>query len=181
MGTAVASRDHSSHRRTGVHSMACFRRGSRIERGATFLLSTVVTGLFVAALWRWSRNPSTDENRAVLAGLILAPLVVAILFHLKESRLFARRRTAARRLPDPPGRIRVVDDGGECPHSIASETAHPGLTDFHVWLCLRRHRLVDAQRARGGPWRRARDVPDDGPRGSGHRQWARWCLPGPRG
>jgi hypothetical protein len=73
-------------------------------------LSSAVTTVFAVALWRWAVS-ATEDNRVTLGGLLLAPLVVALVFHLKESRLLAPRGSPLRRSTPPPGRIRVVDDG----------------------------------------------------------------------
>ena len=88
-----------------------FARSGRLERGMTFLLSAGVCSLFASALWRSTMMPSADANRTTLSGLVLAPLLVALVFHLKTSRLLAKRETPLRQLSEPPGRIRVIDDG----------------------------------------------------------------------
>ena len=87
-----------------------FARGGRAERALTFLLSSAVTGLFAVALWRWA-IAAADDNRVTLSGLLLAPLVAALVFHLKKSRFLAPRGSPLRRSTPPPGRIRIVADG----------------------------------------------------------------------
>ena len=82
-----------------------FRRGSRLERAMTLVLSISVVAIFVAALWL----DSPGGDRATMNALLTLPLVFAVLFHVQSSRLFARS-TEAPGLPLAPGRIRAVRD-----------------------------------------------------------------------
>ena len=83
-----------------------FRRGSRLERAMTLLLSIAVVAIFVAALWL----DAPGGDRTTMNVLLTLPLVFAVLFHAQSSRLFARS-SAAPGLPPAPGRIRAVRDG----------------------------------------------------------------------
>ena len=82
-----------------------FRRGSRLERAMTLVLSIAVVTIFVAALWL----DSPGGDRATVNALLTLPLVIAIVFHTKSSRLFARSSQPPG-LPPAPARFRVVRD-----------------------------------------------------------------------
>ena len=87
-----------------------FPRGSRIERALTFCFSTAVVVIFAGAVWQWIGMSAPEEaNRATLGGLFLLPLLVAVVFHFKESRLLSPR-TEPRRFSPPPGRMRAYSD-----------------------------------------------------------------------
>jgi HEAT repeat protein len=87
-----------------------FPRGGRTERAFTFCFSTAVVAIFAGAVWQWvDRSASEDADRATLGGIFLLPLLVAVLFHFKESRLLSPRGEPLR-FPPPPGRMRATFD-----------------------------------------------------------------------
>jgi HEAT repeat protein len=120
-------------------------RGSRAERALTFCLSSAVTMLFALPVWLWMNEQSAagNEDRAVLGGLFLLPLLVALIFHIHALRR-GKPTGAFRHLPPPPRGIRVFFDGESLLIRLQRKRAFRGLPHFLFgtallgvswWLC----------------------------------------------
>jgi HEAT repeat protein len=122
-----------------------FARGSRFERAVTLALSMGVVAIFVVALWR---DPSRGDREA-LNALLTLPLVVAVLFHVRSSRLLSSF-VRPPGLPPAPGRFRAVRDRESVIVKVKPRRSFRGIPQLVIGAILLWFLVVELEVARGG-------------------------------